>query len=170
MTRTKQLSVIVVVYDMKREAPRTLLSLSAAYQRGIDPDAYEVLVVENGSQHRLDGQAVESLGSQFRYFYIPDAKPSPASAVNFGLARAEGDVVCVLIDGARIATPGVLRHGLLATRLSPLAVVATLGFYLGTECQRIAVTNGYTTLVEDALLDSIDWPEDGYRLFEIGGV
>lgn len=165
---SKQLSVVVVVYEMRREAPRTLLSLSDSYQQGIDPDVYEVIVVENGSKNPLDAASVEKLGKQFRYFYIADAKPSPASAVNFGLERAEGDVVCVMIDGARIATPGLLRHGLLATRLHPVSVVATLGFYLGDEWQRIAVTKGYTTEIEDALLERIDWPTDGYRLFEIG--
>jgi hypothetical protein len=162
------LSVVVVVYDMKREAPRTLRSLSPEYQRGIRADDYEVIVVENGSKERLDPELVAGLGQHFRYFYLDDAKPSPASAVNFGLARAQGDVVCVMIDGARIATPGLLRHGLLATRLEPLPVVATLGFYLGNECQRIAVTKGYTTRVEDELLDGIAWPTAGYRLFEIG--
>ncbi len=33
-----ELSVVVVIYNIPREAPRTLYSLSAAYQRGIDPD------------------------------------------------------------------------------------------------------------------------------------
>ena len=43
------LSVIVVFYNMRREAARTLHSLSRSYQRGIDELAYEVIVVENGS-------------------------------------------------------------------------------------------------------------------------
>ena len=34
--RKPSLSVVVVVYNMPREAPRTLLSLSATYQRHID--------------------------------------------------------------------------------------------------------------------------------------
>ena len=42
-------SVVVVVYNMPREAPRTLHSLSASYQRHIDADDYEVIVVDNGS-------------------------------------------------------------------------------------------------------------------------
>ena len=44
------LSVVVVVYNIPREAPRTLFSLSAAdYQRGIDRDEYEIIVVDNAA-------------------------------------------------------------------------------------------------------------------------
>ena len=46
---TKDLSVVVVVHDMLREARRTLHSLSRSYQEGIDDLDYEVIVVENGS-------------------------------------------------------------------------------------------------------------------------
>ena len=42
------LSVIVVFRDMVREAPRTLFTLSEAYQRGVDPSAYEVIAVDAG--------------------------------------------------------------------------------------------------------------------------
>jgi len=38
----KTLSVVVVVYNIPREAPRTLFSLSADYQRHIAPEDYEV--------------------------------------------------------------------------------------------------------------------------------
>ena len=49
---TKDLSVVVVFYNMQREAARTLHSLSRAYQQGIDDLDYEVIVVENGSDAR----------------------------------------------------------------------------------------------------------------------
>jgi len=47
-------------------------------------------------------------------------------------------------------------------------VVATLGWYLGFDLQKWAIEGGYDRTREDALLASIDWPNDGYRLFEIG--
>ena len=167
MSHPKRLSVVVVVFEMQREAPRTLHSLSAAYQRGIDSEAYEVIVVENGSRKPLALDDVRALPGEFRYFYLDRASASPAPAVNFGLERARGDVVCVMIDGARIATPGLLALGLDATSLDPKAVVATLGWYLGNDYQKCSVARGYDAAQEDALLASIAWPEDGYRLFEI---
>ena len=45
-------SVIVVVFNIPREAPRTLYSLSAEYQRDIAADDYEVIVVDDGSTRR----------------------------------------------------------------------------------------------------------------------
>ncbi len=44
-----QLSVIVVAYNMDRELPRTLFTLSTRCQRDVDASAYEVIVVDNGS-------------------------------------------------------------------------------------------------------------------------
>jgi len=163
-----QLSVVVVVYNMRREAARTLLSLSADYQRGIDRDAYEVIVVENGSTAPLDPAEIEKLPGNFRYLSLAGAGPSPAPAVNRGLREARGAVVGVMIDGARIATPGLLRYALLGARLYPRTVVATLGWYLGREYQRVALARGYDRAQEDLLVERVAWPSDGYRLYEIG--
>jgi len=161
-------SVVVVVYNMPREAPRTLYSLSADYQRGIGADDYEVIVVDNGSTPPFDPKVIESLSGNFRVIRVDPAPPSPARAVNRGLAEARGDVIGVMIDGARIVTPGLLHFARHGARLYEKAVVATLGWYLGPDLQGRLVQRGYDHTDEDALLASIDWPNDGYRLFEIG--
>ena len=166
--RKPKLSVIVVVYNIPREAPRTLYSLSAGYQREIDPDDYEVIVVDNGSDVPIDPTLVEDLAGNFRFLRIDPGRPSPAHAVNRGLAEARGEVIGVMIDGARIATPGLFHFGLHGVGLYENAVVATLGWYLGHDLQMWWSNSGYNHAREDALLDSIDWPNDGYRLFEIG--
>lgn len=160
--------MIVVVYNMAREAPRTLHSLSAAYQRHLKPDDYEVIVVDNGSDPPFDPGVIESLSGNFRLIRIDDAAPSPAPAINRGLAEARGEIIGVMIDGARIATPGLLHFALHGARLYDRAVVATLGWYVGFDLQRWAMRAGYDQSREDALLASIGWPEDGYRLFEVG--
>lgn len=159
--------MVVVVYNMAREAPRTLHSLSAGYQRHIKPDDYEVIVVDNGSNPPLDPKVIEGLAGNFRLIRIDDASPSPAQAVNRGLAEARGEVIGVMIDGARIATPGMLHFARHGARLYERAVVATLGWYLGYDLQRWAMRAGYNQACEDALLESIGWPQDGYRLFDI---
>ena len=166
--RRPKLSVVVVVYDMGREAPRTLHSLSTAYQRGVSEDDYEVIVVDNGSPIPLGKKTVERFGKSFRYIYIQDASPSPAAAVNVGVKLSRGDYVCIAIDGARILTPGLVGTTLRAFRAYDDPTVVTLGWHLGPEPQQRSVKNGYTREVEDTLLNKIKWPEDGYRLFEIG--
>ncbi|MEO8460648.1 MAG: glycosyltransferase [Dokdonella sp.] len=163
-----RLSVVVVAYNMAREAPRTLRSLAADYQRHIEATDYEVIVVDNGSMPALDPAIVEALPGNFHLLRIDPALPSPAQAVNRGLALAQGDVIGVMIDGARIATPGLLHFALGGAALYPHAVVASVGWFVGFDVQKFAIEGGHTKQREDALLASIDWPADGYRLFEIG--
>jgi tetratricopeptide (TPR) repeat protein len=166
--RRPEVSVVVVIHNIPREAPRTLLSLSAAYQRHINADDYEVIIVDNGSNPPLDPKFVRGLKGNFRLIRLDSAPSSPAHAVNRGLAAARGDVIGVMIDGARIATPGLLHFARHGARLYEAAVVAAPGWYLGYDFQRWAMLAGYDQAREDALLASIDWPRDGYRLFEIG--
>src|SRR6185369_13294366 len=47
------------------------------------------------------------------------------------------------------------------------AVVSVPGYHLGSELQQKSVTSGYDLQTEAALLASIGFPEDGYRLFDI---
>ncbi|GIU89466.1 MAG: hypothetical protein KatS3mg010_0565 [Acidimicrobiia bacterium] len=168
---TLDLSVVVVFYDMRREAQRTLHSLSRAYQQGIDDRTYEVIVVENGSheEQRLGEDFVESFGAEFRYIDLgADARPSPVYALNRGVAESVGRSLALMIDGAHVLSPGVLRYGLLALEAYAPAVVATQPWYLGPGQQSETMTTGYDQDREDRLLEAIGWPDDGYRLFEIG--
>ena len=168
---TKDLSVVIVVHDMLREARRTLHSLTRSYQQGIDDLAYEVIVVENGSaaEQRLGEEGVESFGPEFRYIDLgEESTPSPARAVNRGIAAANGDAIVVMIDGAHMLTPGVLRLGMLGLATYAPAVVTARQWYLGPGQQPQAVAEGYDREQEDRLLDEIGWPADGYQLFEIG--
>lgn len=163
-----RLSVIIVVHDMLRAAPRSLHALTAAYQQGIAPDEYEIIVVENGSAQPLQAAQVETLGSNIRYHRLIDPPPSPAHAINYGVAQSRGDVLAIMVDGAHILTPGVLKYALdmFAAHRNPLVVTAP--FFLGPGPQTQTTAQGYDEAEEDRLLASIDWPRDGYRLFEIG--
>ncbi len=166
-TNECRLSVVVIVHNMYREAPRTLHSLSPAYQQNVSARDYEVVIVDNGSTLPLPPEVLEGAGENFRSFYLEDASPSPAHAINFGVSKARGEYVGIMIDGARMVTPGVLHHALLALTSFARPVVGTLAFHLGPNLQNLSQHEGYDLQVENRLLDSIGWPEDGYRLFEI---
>lgn len=165
--RPPLLSVIVVTYDMYRELPRTLHSLSPSYQVGIDADDYEVIVVDNGSAVPPAAEDFTHLGMNLTILTTPDATHSPAPAVNRGLNASVGSALAVFIDGARLASPGLLAAGRNALSMSPRAVVGSRGRYLGFDTQRDAIANGYDRATEDALLESVDWMNDGYRLFTV---
>jgi glycosyltransferase involved in cell wall biosynthesis len=166
-TERPKVSVVVVVYNMAREAPRTLFSLSTAFQRNIRADEYEVIVVDNGSTPPFDPLVLAELQGNFRLIRIEPAPPSPAHAINRGLAAARGEVIGVMIDGARIASPGMLDLATMAARLSDRFIILTLAFHLGPKVQMLSVLEGYDQHQEDHLLARSGWMEDGYRLFDI---
>lgn len=152
---------------MARELPRTLRSLSPSMQRGVGRDDYEVIVVDNGSRVPWDRESCADLGLRLTVIDVPDATPSPSAAVNLGIAAAQGELVGVMIDGARMASPGLLSLALTAHRLHERAVIASVAFHLGHEVQMVSVHHGYDQETEDALLEGVGWEEDGYRLFDI---
>jgi hypothetical protein len=162
-----KLSIVVVAYDMAREIPRTLHSLSTAFQRDIAPSDYEVVLVDNGSPEPLDEQMLASFPGRLRTARVDPAPASPARAANIGLQMAAGEVVGLLIDGARLASPGLLSCSLAASGVANRAVIATLAWHLGPDTHMRAGETGYDQVAEDRLLSQTDWKTNGYRLFEI---
>jgi len=162
-----RLSIVVIVYRMPDQASRTLYTFSARFQREVREADYEVIVVENSSDNVLGERAATQWGHNFRYFYREESSKSPVNAVNFGVQRARAPMIAVVIDGARLVTPGVVANMLRAGDMSPAPVVSVPGYHLGRTVQQEAVDSGYDEQVEAELLRSIDWPSDGYALFDI---
>jgi hypothetical protein len=169
MNSQPTLTVIVVFHNMAREAPRTLFTLSAEYQRGVCPGDYEVIVVDAGSATPLEESFVKRFGENFRLVRSP-AAPSPVVAVNRAVTLARGEAIALCIDGARMLTPGILRHMLDAFKTWNNPVVATLAWHLGPKIQNESMLEGYNQAAEDSLLDSVDWRADGYELFRISSL
>lgn len=164
------LSVVVVVHDMARELPRTLRSLDPEHQRGIDAGAYEVIVVDNGSASPVDDDAVARFTGAISVHRLDPAPPSPARAANLGIERAQADLVGVIMDGARLASPGLLSGARRAGALAPRPVITAPAFHLGPVSHMRAHEVGYDQAAEDALLAGIDWEHDASKLFEISTV
>lgn len=167
MTASLPLSVIVVSYEMARELPRTIRSLSPACQRDISEADYEILVVDNGSSEPPTTAQVAGWSANARLIPIDNPTVSPAPAINLALQQARGELVGVFIDGARMASPRLLASAVEASRLHARAVVGTLAFHLGPDVQMRSVLAGYNQAVEDRLLAASGWEEDPYRLFGI---
>ena len=160
-------SIIVVIYDMPRQALNTLYSLGHAYQTGVRPDEYEVIVVENRSANCLPEADVQQLPENFRYLLRDETEPTPVHAVNEGARLARGRNICVMIDGARMVTPGVVAGLIRGHRISSTAVVTVPGYHIGSEVQQDAVESGYDEETDQSLVASTGWPDNGYGLFDI---
>lgn len=161
------LSVVVNFYNMQREAERTLTSLGRDYQQGADELDYEVLCIDNGSTTPLDAGWIASFGPQFRLIRPSRQLSSPCAALNEAALQARGDYLAVMIDGAHLLTPGVLREASLVWREDAAAVVAVRHWFIGGD-QRWLAISGYQREQEDRLFERIRWPSNGYDLFRIG--
>lgn len=162
-----RLSVIVNFYNMKREAARTLTSLSRDYQQGIGDLEYEVLCVDNGSDPPLEEAWIHGFGPEFKLIRPEHVHPSPCGVINELARQARGEYVAIMIDGAHVLTPGVLREAFAAIDADPGVVVALRNWFVGGD-QRWLSEVGYTREQEDILFERIHWPADGYQLFHVG--
>ena len=157
----------MVAHDMPRELPRTLRSLSPGHQRGLAADDYEVIVVDNGSTPPVDRGLSAGFEGRLRLERIDPAPPSPARAANHGLQMAEGNLVGLIVDGARLASPGLLAEARRAARLASRPVITAPAFHLGSVRHMCAGEVGYDQAAEDRLLAEADWESDGYKLFDV---
>jgi hypothetical protein len=164
---TAEASLVVVCHDMTPQLRRTLVSLGPGYQRDCPRGRLEVIVVDNGSAIPVTEADVRVDGLAVALHHVRNAPLSPVAAANLGLALAGAPVIAMWIDGARLASAGLVDACLRACRLHPIPVVAPCNHHLGHVPQYRSVTQGYDTAVEDALLRSIDWPGRPERLFEI---
>lgn len=162
-----KLSVIVICFNMMRELPRTIRSLSLPMQLDISEDDYEIIIVDNGSTDLFDHEQCLLFGNNITVYRMQNPTQSPVPAINFGLSLARGDLIGVMIDGARIASPRLLATALDAAQLHQRPVIGTLAFHLGPEVQMRSIHNGYCQEVEDELLATVDWIADAYHLFTI---
>jgi len=163
-----RLSVIVCVYDMPREAPRTLLSAGLPYQKDVRPEDFEVIVVENGSKRPLSAQARANVPPGVRVVDMPNPAPSPIFAMNWAAREvATGDILLFAIDGARIFSDRLYTEMLAAHALVEDAFVYTLGWHLGPKIQTISTLEGYTQEIEDRLIAASGWPQQPDALYDI---
>ena len=137
MKNTPKVSVILIAYSMSQQLENTLLSLAPDYQQGVDSDDYEVIVIENSSSDNLSAEKVAALPDNFRYLLRAETAVSPVYAVNEGFAMCRAPFICLMIDGARMVSPGIIRTALQAYAISKNAIVAIPGYHLGQEEQHL---------------------------------
>lgn len=152
---------------MARELPRTLQTLSHEYQKGMHSDEYEIIIVDNGSSKPFEESVCKLACENIRFIYHENPTISPVRAINKGVGAARAENICIMIDGARMASPGLLRSALDILSLENNNIVGSLAFHLGEMVQTESIKRGYNQEVEDKLLNSVDWQGDGYKLFDI---
>ena len=162
-----RVSVVVVAYDMARELPRTLHTLDPRQQVGVEPDDYEVVLVDNGSPSPVAPDVLARFTGRLRSIRLDPAPPSPARAANEGLRAATGDLVGLVVDGARLCSPGLVATARLAAGLAARPLVTAPAWHLGPVPHMRAAEAGYDQGAEDRLLAATTWEDDAYELFKV---
>ena len=166
-----KLSIIICAYRMQREIPRTLLSFLPPLQRGVDGVDYEIIVVDNGSSQALVlGDAQRRAPRPVRLVGVPreSARASPVTAINAAaLEQATGEFLMICIDGARMASPYLVRRTVEVLARHPQAFTFVGSRHLGPKPQMQSVREGYDQAAEDALLSATPWREDLDQLYRI---
>lgn len=165
MSRVYQLSIIVIGFRMPRQLEQTLHTLSCDYQQDVSENDYEVVIVENDSDKMLSSDFVEALPENFRYYSRHESGQSPVAAINFAFEKCQGEMIGLMIDGAHMVTPRVVKYVLCAQRAWEYPLVVVPGYHLGGESQTQDIN--YTEEREKELLRTIDWRDNGYQLFSV---
>lgn len=155
-SRRPDISIALVCWQMQREVPRTLLSLSRAFQRGVEDLDYEIVLVDNGSQPLPDLPAIDPA---VRFQRASVASPSPVGAMNEALSLARGRLIGAWIDGARLASANLLAAVHAAARHHPAPVIAVPNRQFGPGRQSVTAAQGYDRATEDRLLARAGWPD-----------
>ena len=163
------LSVVVVAHDMAPGvAPNPLLLV------GTPPGRHRRLTLRGDRRGQRSPQIrSDPIGSRASVATSASSGSNPhlrhpPSRRTGALELAAGTALGLVVDGARMASPGLLaacRGSACASPTRP--VVATLGWHLGTVRHMDAAGVGYDQAVEDELLEEADWTRDGYALFDV---
>ena len=162
-----KLSVIVIAHNMSRQAMNTIMSLSIRCQKNVRESDYEIIVIENESPNCIAESALKSLGGNIHYYRRNEPGVSPAAAINFALSVAKAPFVGLMVDGARMVTPRVIECALMASAIDINSLLSIPGYFVGPCEHQHAAQFQHTEESEKALLQSIQWPENPYRLFDI---
>ena len=156
---------------MREQVLRTLHSLSRPHQVVPADLEYDIVVVDNGSTREpLDEHEVRSVAPAARLVRVQGATASPVAAVNTAVDDTAGEFVGVVLDGACLVTPGIVRAGLLAQRLGPRVFATSFAWHLGPDIQQRSTRAGYGAVDEARALRSVGWPDDGYSLFRTASI
>lgn len=163
-----KVSVALICFEMAPQIENTLRSLLPPYQQDVTLGDYEIILIDNGSARKLP-EKLQTFASNLHYVYISpnEAKRSPAAAINRAAAMARAPWLCLMLDGARIVTPGVFSWALRLLNTASRSVAEVRGWHLGPKFQPESVAEGYTHEIETQLLKESRWWENGYRLFDI---
>jgi|SRR5712664_1926500 len=105
-------TVLITTYNYGQFLEQAIDSILA---QDFPPDNIQILVVDDGSTDDTS-ERVKKYGSRIEYFYKPNG--GQASALNFGFAKARGEIIA-LLDADDLFQPGKLARIVAAFQQDP---------------------------------------------------
>src|SRR5229473_6986834 len=100
---TPLVTVLITTYNYGRFIEE---AIDSVFSQEYPPDKIQILVVDDGSTDDTS-ERIKKYGSRIEYFYKPNG--GQASALNFGIAKARGEIV-TLLDADDFFLPGKLAR------------------------------------------------------------
>lgn len=168
MSQTKpKVSIILIGYRMAAQLHNTLYTLGVDFQQNVTQEDYEVILIENSSAQNLSPEYVATLPANVHYFLREETSHTPVPAINFAFEQCRGDYIGLIMDGARMLSPRVIYNALQCRSLDSNILGVVPGYHLGEQEQHEYEDPQQALDSEAALLESVDWRNDGYELFRI---
>jgi cellulose synthase/poly-beta-1,6-N-acetylglucosamine synthase-like glycosyltransferase/peptidoglycan/xylan/chitin deacetylase (PgdA/CDA1 family)/spore germination protein YaaH len=117
-------AVIVPAYNEEKVVIETVRSILQADRSLLDADAFEILVIDDGSRDRTADVARAAFAAHPQVRVLRKPNGGKASAINFGIAQARADII-VVIDADTVLDPKAL--GLMARHFSDPTIGAVAG-------------------------------------------
>lgn len=113
-----RLSVVIPTYERPERVVRLVEHLA---EQTVSPDAFEVIVVDDGSRED-PGPRILAAKTPYRLVFERQANKGPSAARHRGAEIARGEIV-LFLDDDMIPSPGLLAAHIEAHRASPRALV-----------------------------------------------
>ena len=149
-----KLSVIVGSFELKHQILRTIMSIRQAIKNQTELEV-EIIIADNSTVNVL-AESKSNVLSDVRILSYGTEKIPIHIAMNRATNCASGDFLCVMIDGARIWSPQILKKCI--PLLSQSALIHVPNYQLGCSHQMYSKENGHTVELETKILMNAGWP------------
>lgn len=149
-----KLSIVIGAYELKHQIKKTIVSVLGAIREASIKDV-EVVIADNSKRNNVRNALEEAKERVTVVECGMDDAPIHA-AINKVAENTTGEYLCIMIDGARIWSPGVVRKW---ERIkSTNTVVHVPNYQLGKSHQMYKEQTGYNHEAEERILETIGWP------------
>jgi hypothetical protein len=163
MDHKVKVNVYVAGYNMESEISNTLITMLEPYQRSSNL-SWQITVIDNGSYPAMKFRNIDS---RVQVRYVEEATKSPLGAMNRVIAEGESKYICVVLDGARMWTPGVMLQFENSLNYNDTVPSTVTAYHLGPVHQSKSKQFGYDKAVEILMLERVNYKKDGYKLFGV---